>query len=118
MMKILIPKDRIEKFIYLIRGDKVMLDKDLAELYEVETKAINRAVKRNQERFPEDFSFQLTAEENESLRCQFGTLNKSRGKHSKYLPFVFTEQGVAMLSSVLKSKRAIMVLDFAIIINT
>ena len=105
----IIPAERIEKFIYLIRGHKVMFDVHLADLYEVETGAINRAMKRNQERFPEDFSFQLNPEEYESLRCQIGTLKKGRGKHRKYLPFVFTEQGVAMLSSVLKSKRAIMV---------
>jgi hypothetical protein len=86
-----------------------MLDADLAQLYDVETKALNRAMKRNQDRFPDDFCFQLTEEEHESLRCQFGTLEKGRGKHRKYLPFVFTEQGVAMLSSVLQSKRAIMV---------
>jgi len=85
-----------------------MLDKDLAVLYGVETKMLNRAVKRNIERFPKDFMFQLTKEEYvELLRYQFGTLK--RGEHSKYLPYVFAENGVAMLSSVLNSKRAIQV---------
>jgi hypothetical protein len=93
--------------IYFIRGQKVMIDKDLAELYGVYAKNLNKAVKRNIERFPKDFMFQLTAEENESLRFQFGTLK--RGAHSKFLPYAFTEQGVAMLSSVLNSKQAIAV---------
>lgn len=84
-----------------------MLDSDLADLYAVETKTLNRAVKRNIERFPEDFMFPLTREEYNSLRYQFGTLKK--GQHAKYLPRVFTEQGVAMLSSVLRSERAIQV---------
>ncbi len=85
-----------------------MLDKDLAQLYGVETKALNRAVKRNLDRFPDDFMFQLSKEEyDELLRYQFGTLK--RGQHSKYLPFAFTENGVAMLSSVLNSDRAIKV---------
>ncbi len=85
-----------------------MIDSDLAELYGVETKILNRGVRRNLERFPEDFMFQLTKDEEESLRIQFGTLKPSgRGQHRKYLPYVFTEQGVAMLSSVLNSKRAI-----------
>ena len=89
-----------------------MLDRDLAELYGVETKALNRAVKRNIERFPERFMFQLTKEE--CLRCQFGTLNEvpeqqGRGQHMKYLPYVFTEQGVSMLSAVLKSPTAVKV---------
>ncbi|MCM3872865.1 MAG: ORF6N domain-containing protein [Pyrinomonadaceae bacterium] len=85
-----------------------MIDSDLAELYGVETKILNRAVRRNLERFPEDFMFQLKKDEAESLRIQIATLMPSgRGKHRKYLPYVFTEQGVAMLSSVLNSKRAI-----------
>ncbi|MBU0687599.1 MAG: ORF6N domain-containing protein [Candidatus Margulisbacteria bacterium] len=92
------PIERIENKIYLIRGQKVMLDKDLAELYGVKTKNLNKAVRRNAKRFPEDFMFKLAKEEYRSLRFQIGTLEK--GKHSKYLPFVFTEQGVAMLSSV------------------
>ena len=83
-----------------------MLDRDLALLYGVETKILNRAVKRNLQRFPRDFMFQLTEHEAEALRCQIGTSNKGRGGR-RYLPYVFTEQGVAMLSSVLNSERAI-----------
>jgi hypothetical protein len=94
--------------IHAIRGKQVMLDCDLATLYQVETKVLNQAVKRNKDRFPSDFMFQLTNEEYESLRSQFVTLkNLSRGQHRKYLPCVFTEQGEAMLSGVLKSKIAI-----------
>lgn len=100
--------ERIENAIYLIRGEKVMLDRDLALLYEVETKVLNRAVKRNLQRFPSDFMFQLTADEAFVLRCQIGTSNEGRGGR-RYLPYVFTEQGVAMLSSVLNSERAILV---------
>jgi len=100
--------DRIEKAILLIRGQKVMLDRDLAELYAVETGALNRAVKRNIQRFPEDFMFQITDEEAERLRCQTGISKRGRGGR-RYLPYVFTEQGVAMLSSVLNSERAIQV---------
>jgi flagellar capping protein FliD len=103
----LIPSEMIEKKIFIIRGKKVMLDKDLADLYGVETKQLKRAVNRNIERFPEDFMFELTKEEDDSLRCQIGTLK--RGEHSKYLPFVFTEYGILMLSSVLNSKRAVQV---------
>ena len=91
--------------IFLIRGQKVMLDKDLAELYAVETKQLKRQVNRNIDRFPPDFMFELTPEEYDSLRSQIGTLK--RGEHIKYLPYAFTEQGVAMLSSVLNSKQAI-----------
>lgn len=100
--------EKIEKAIYLIRGEKVMLDRDLAALYGVETGALNRAVKRNLLRFPSDFMFQLTAEEFDILRCQIGISKKSPGGR-RFLPFVFTEQGVAMLSSVLNSERAVMV---------
>jgi hypothetical protein len=100
-----IPAERIEKAILLVRGQKVMLDRDLAELYGVTTGNLNKAVKRNLDRFPPDFMFQLKQEEYESLRFQFGILKK--GQHSKYLPYAFTEQGVAMLSSVLRSKRAV-----------
>jgi phage regulator Rha-like protein len=96
----------IERRIYLARGQKVMVDSDLAELYGVETKALTRAVRRNRERFPSDFMFILTASEAESLRCQFGTSNTSRGGR-RYLPMVFTEHGVAMLASVLNSDRAV-----------
>jgi len=90
-----------------LRDQNVMLDTDLAALYEVETKQLKRQVRRNAERFPEDFMFELTPKENQSLRSQFGTLK--RGEHAKYVPMAFTEQGVAMLSSVLNSKRAIKV---------
>lgn len=93
--------------IYYIRGLKVMLDADLAELYNVETRTLKQAVRRNAERFPEDFMFELTNEENQQLKAQIVVL--SRGQHSKYLPFVFTEQGVSMLSSVLNSENAIRV---------
>ncbi|MEE1883999.1 ORF6N domain-containing protein [Pedobacter flavus] len=92
--------------IYIIRQLKVMLDKDLAMLYGISTKVLNQAVKRNIERFPADFMFRLTAQEYKHLRSQFVTLN-AQGKHSKYLPYVFTELGVAMLSSVINSKSAI-----------
>jgi phage regulator Rha-like protein len=84
-----------------------MLDADLAELYGVETRTLNQAVKRNEERFPEDFMFQLTADEYESLRSQFVTLKTGRGQHRKYLPYAFTEHGALMLGNVLKSKRAV-----------
>ncbi len=100
-----IPAERIEKAIVLVREQKVMLDRDLAELYGVTTGNLNKAVKRNLDRFPPDFMFQLKQEEYESLRFQFGILKK--GQHSKYLPYAFTVQGVAMLSSVLRSKRAV-----------
>ena len=103
----LLQPERIEQAILLIRGQRVMLDRDLAALYGVETKNLNKAVRRNVERFPADFMFQLTSDEADSLRFQFGTLK--RGQHSKYLPQVFTQEGVAMLSSVLRSPRAIQV---------
>lgn len=99
--------EAIQSKILFIRGHKVMLDKDLAVLYGVTTSNLNKAVKRNIERFPQDFMFQLTKQEVDSSRFQFGILK--RGQNVKYLPFVFTEQGVAMLSSVLKSSRAIQV---------
>jgi phage regulator Rha-like protein len=101
----IIPDELVMTKIYLIRGQKVMLDFDLAELYALETKMLKRAVKRNLKRFPLDFMFELTREEYMSLRHQIGTLN--RGQHSKYKPYAFTEQGVAMLSSVLNSPTAI-----------
>jgi hypothetical protein len=103
----IIPGELIASKIYIIRRLKVMLDRDLAELYGVETKQLKRAVKRNLDRFPDDFMFELNVDEYEALRCQIGTLK--RGAHSKYPPFAFTEQGVAMLSSVLNSKRSIQV---------
>jgi hypothetical protein len=115
--KSMIPVERIERSILLIRGHKVMLDADLARLYGVETKALNRAVKRNLSRFPEDFMFQVTAEEFENLKYHIGTSNlKSQFAISgsgwggrRHPPYAFTEQGVAMLSSVLRSKRAVQV---------
>ena len=107
--KSLIPVDRLEKAILLIRGQKIMLDADLASLYGVETRVLVQAVRRNLERFPEDFMFQLSKEEVDFLRSHIVTLKRGRGQHSKYLPYAFTEQGVAMLSSVLRSQRAIRV---------
>ena len=114
--KLAIPPERIEHSIFLIRGQKVMLDADLADLYGVETKAFNQAVRRNLSRFPQDFMFQLTREEAENLRCHFGTsslrsqivTSNARGGR-RYNPLAFTEQGVAMLSSVLRSERAVQV---------
>lgn len=106
--EIAIADETVINHIYYIRGQKVMLDGTLAELYGVETKVLNQAVKRNIIRFPLDFMFELTQQEYGSLRSQFVTLNK-RGTHSKYLPNVFTEQGIAMLSSVLRSPQAIQV---------
>jgi len=99
---------QVAQHIHSVRGQNVMLDSELAELYEVETYLLNRAVQRNKERFPEDFMFQLTAEETKSLRFQFGISNTGRGGR-RYLPYVFTEQGVAMLSSALRSERAVQV---------
>lgn len=114
-----VSQEQIQARIYTIRGEQVMLDRDLAMFYGVETKYINRSVKRNPTRFPGDFCFQLTKNEWESLRCQNGTLNtneslrsqnatleQGRGQHTKYLPYAFTEPGVGQLSSVLKSKTA------------
>lgn len=121
----IIPDERVIKQIFFVRGKKVMFDSDLAEMYGVETKALNQAVKRNKERFPKDFMFQLTLKEatmflgsrsqivtlketdSQMLRSPFAT--SKRGGNVKYAPYVFTEQGVAMLSSVLKSKRAIQI---------
>jgi len=99
--------EQIESRIFVIRGQKVMLDADLAELYGVETRRLNEQVSRNSERFPEDFMFQLTAEEYESLRSQFATLKSGRGQHRKYMPYAFTEHGALMLGNVLKSERAV-----------
>lgn len=108
MTNTIVPIERIEKRIYFIRNQKVMIDEDLAELYNVETKNLNKAVARNLDSFPKDFMFQLSKEEWNSLKFHFGTSKKGRGGR-RYLPYVFTEQGVAMLSSVLKSKKAIKV---------
>ena len=106
-MPVVYNSSTIEQVILLLRGQKVILDRDLAALYGVPTKSLNRAVKRNLDRFPADFMIQLTAEEAAALRCQIGTLK--RGQHFKYLPCAFTEQGVAMLSSVLRSPQAVQV---------
>lgn len=105
-MKDIIPSEIILYKIYLVRSKKVMLDKDLAELYRVETSQLKRQVRRNIERFPEDFMYELTKEEFEDLRCQFGI---SRWGGTRYMPMAFTEQEIAMLSSVLNSKIAIQV---------
>ena len=104
----LIPLEVIEGKIFVLRGHRVMLDRDLAELYGVETRALNQAVKRNRARFPDDFMFRLTAAETKtalSLRSQIVTLK--RGRHIKYLPYVFTEHGAVMLANVLKSAVAV-----------
>ncbi len=120
--RVVVALERIESQILLIRGQKVMLSTHLAELYEVETRGLIQAVKRNIDRFPEDFMFQLTAEESANLKVRSVTLNETdaaasrsqsvilkRGQNIKYAPYAFTEQGVAMLSSVLRSPRAVMV---------
>ena len=104
----LIPVERIERAIFLIRGHKVMLDADLAELYGVSVGRLNEAVKRNRNRFPDDFMFQLTKHEFEDLKSQFAISSSGWGGR-RHPPYAFTEQGVAMLSSVLRSKRAIRV---------
>lgn len=108
-MSTLVSIEYIEHKILLIRGHKVMLDSDLADLYGVEVKRLNEQVRRNLERFPEDFMFQLNNQEVTPLRSQFATLKVGRGEYRKYAPYAFTEQGVAMLSSVLHSPRAIQV---------
>ena len=97
----------IELIICWFRGGECQLDEDLAELYKLDTKVFNQAVKRNSERFPNDFMFQLTEKEYENLKSQFVTSSEGTGKHRKYMPYVFTEQGVYMLSAVLKSQVAI-----------
>ena len=105
----LIPLERIQNSIFLIRGEKVMLDSDLAVLYGVGTGTLNRAVKRNLERFPDDFVFQLTPQEVANLKCQIGISSSGHGGRRRSIPYAFTEQGVAMLSSVLRSGRAVQV---------
>ena len=107
--KALIPAERIARTILRLRGHNVMLDADLAALYQVDVRVLNQAVRRNRERFPTDFMFRLTAQEVESLRSQIVILKGGRGLHRKYVPYAFTEQGVAMLSSVLRSPRAVRV---------
>ena len=110
MKENILPSDNsIQDIIYDIRGAKVMLDYDLASMYEVDVSQLKRQVRRNIDRFPEDFMFELTSEEVSALRCQNGILKTGRGQHSKYLPFAFTEEGVAMLSGVLRSKVAVQV---------
>jgi hypothetical protein len=104
--------ETVARRIYMIRGQRVMLDNDLAQLYQVETKALNRQVKRNTARFPEDFMFQLTAEEAENLRCQNGTSSSAGGR--RYLPYAFTEHGIAMLATALHSSRAVQMSVFII----
>ena len=105
----LVAAEVIERGILVLRGHKVILDEHLAFLYGVEVKVLNQAVKRNLDRFPADFMFRITAEESDILRSQIVTLKTGRGQHRKYLPYAFTEQGVAMLSSVLRSPRAVQV---------
>jgi len=107
-----IPIESIVSKIIFLRGEKVLLDRDLAELYGVETKQLKRAVRRNIERFPLDFMFELTKEENDSLRYQFGTLK--RGGHSKYLPMAFTEHGAVMAANILKSPHAVQISIFVV----
>ena len=105
----IVPLDRVERRIYLIRNQRVILSHDLAELYGVSAKVLNQAVQRQRERFPEDFMFQLTWGEAQILRSQSVTLRSQHGKHPKYRPYAFTEQGVAMLSAVLRSPTAVRV---------
>lgn len=104
-----VPLERVERGIFVIRGHRVVLDETLAQLYGVSTKRLNEQVGRNRERFPDDFMFQLSSHDWKSLRSQIATLKRGRGQHRKYLPYVFTEQGIAMLSSMLNSERAIQV---------
>ncbi len=106
--EIIVPIQDVARKIFLIRGHRVMIDSDLAEMYQVTTKSLNQAVKRNSERFPSDFMFQITEKEAEFLRSQIVTSKEGSGGR-RYLPYVFTEQGVAMLSTVLKSKKAVLV---------
>jgi len=106
MTQALVPPGRIERRIIVVRGENVLLDEDLARMYEVETRALVQAVKRNAKRFPPDFMFQLSREELETLRARLGTPTPGRGGR-RYLPHAFTEQGVAMLASVLRSDRAV-----------
>ena len=106
--------DQIEPLIHEIHGQKVMLDSDLAALYGVPTKVLNQAIRRNLDRFPPDFRFQLTADEAEALRSQIVTLKSGRGQHRKYLPYAFTEHGAFMAASVLNSPRAVEVSVFVV----
>ena len=104
-----IEPQQIQRMIHFIRGERVILDRDLAVLYGVETKNLKRQVKRNISRFPSDFMIELTREEYNALRCQNGTIENGRGEHSKYPPYAFTENGVAMLSSVLTTEVAVQI---------
>lgn len=101
--------ETIKSHIFELRGRKVMIDSDLSQLYGIETKNLKRAVRMNLERFPEDFMFELTKEEYHALRCNFFTLKSGRGQHSKYLPYAFTQEGIAMLSGLLRTPIAIQV---------
>ncbi|HXF75083.1 MAG TPA: ORF6N domain-containing protein, partial [Methylomirabilota bacterium] len=103
----LVTVERIEGRIFTIRGCRVMVDSDLAELYGVPVKRLNEQVRRNADRFPPDFAFQMTREEYDSLRSQIATLERGRGRHRKYLPWVFTEHGAIMAANVLNSRRAV-----------
>ncbi|MBL8520459.1 MAG: ORF6N domain-containing protein [Betaproteobacteria bacterium] len=116
MTRKLIPSDLIAERIFIVRGQKVILDSDLAALYEVPTKRFNEAVRRNSAKFPADFSFQLSDQEWRALRSQFATLKPEpgRGQHRKYLPYVFTEHGAIMAASLLNSTRAIEVSVFVV----
>jgi phage regulator Rha-like protein len=105
----MVPLERVVSRIFLVRGQKVMLDADLAELYGVTTKRLNEQVKRNVDRFPPDFMFQINVKEHDSLRSQNATLKRGRGQHRKYLPYVFTEHGAIMAAAVLDSERAVQI---------
>ena len=104
-----IDNSNVENMIYNIRGKQVMLDSDVARLFNYETKDLNKNVKNNINIFPKEYCFQLTTEEYESLRCNFFTLKKTKGQHRKYLPYVFTEYGITMLAGILKSDIAVKV---------
>jgi len=114
MKTVSVTKDQIDSMIRRIRGVRVMLDGDLAAIYGVSTSRFNEAVKRNKERFPADFMFQLTAEENASLRSQFATLETGRGRHRKYRPYAFTEYGALMAANILNSPRAVQMSIFVV----
>lgn len=107
--ELIVSTEAIKSHIYELRGRRIMIDSDLAQLYGVETKNLKRAVRMNIERFPEDFMFELTKEEHDFLRCNFFTLKNGRGQHSKYLPYAFTQEGIAMLSGLLRTPIAIQV---------
>ena len=111
---LVVSKGQIDSMIRSIRGVRVMLDSDLAKIYGVPTFRFNEAVKRNKERFPPDFMFQLTAEENASLRSQFAILKTGRGRHRKYRPYAFTEYGALMAANILNSPRAVQMSIFVV----